>query len=59
MKKAINKINLAGRIYEKNIALKTVQDSSKQSYGTEFINGTLDIATDDECLNIVQVHLHM
>lgn len=56
MKKAINKITLAGRIYEKNIALKTVQDSSKASFGTEFINGTLDIATDDDCLNIVQVH---
>ena len=56
MKKAINKITLAGRIYEKNIALKTVQDSSKESYGTEFINGTLDIATDDDCLSIVQVH---
>jgi len=56
MRKTLNKVTLAGRVYESNIALKTVQDQSKESYGTEFINGTLDIATDDECLNIVQVH---
>lgn len=56
MKKAINKVTLAGRVYESNLALKTVQDTSKASYGTPFINGTIDIATDDECVNIVQVH---
>lgn len=56
MRKALNKVTLCGRVYEHNLALKTVQDQSKASYGTEFINGTLDIATDDACLNIVQVH---
>jgi len=56
MRKALNKVTLSGRVYDHKLALKTVQDSSKQSYGTEFINGTIDIATDDACLNIVQVH---
>ena len=56
MRKTINQITLAGRVYESNIALKKVQDTSKESFGTEFINGTLDIATDEDCLNVVQVH---
>lgn len=56
MRKALNKITLSGRVYDHKLALKTVQDSSKASYGTEFINGTLDVATDEACLNIVQVH---
>ena len=57
MRKTINKISVIGRIYDvSNIAVKTVQDTTKSSYGTEYINGTLDVATDEECLNIVQVH---
>lgn len=56
MRKALNKITLSGRVYDHKLALKTVQDTNKESYGTEFINGTIDIATDEACLNIVQVH---
>lgn len=56
MKKTINRVQVQGRVYDHALALKTVQDSSKESFGTEFINGTLDVATDDAGLNIVQVH---
>lgn len=56
MRKALNKVSLQGRVYDHNLQLKTVSDQSKASFGTEFINGTLDIATDDAGLNIVQVH---
>ena len=55
MRKALNKVSLQGRVYDHNLQLKTVSDQSKASFGTEFINGTLDIATDDACMNIVTV----
>lgn len=55
MKKAINKINLSGRIYEHKLEEKVTGETSKAP-GTPFISGTLDIATDDAGLNIVQVH---
>ena len=57
MKKTTNKISVIGRVYDaSNISVKTVQDTSKPSYGTEYINGNLDIATDDDCLNVISVH---
>ena len=55
MKKAINKTTLIGRIYEQNLVEKITGESSKNP-GTPFIAGTIDIATDDDCMNIVQVH---
>ena len=58
MKKSnINKIHVSGRIYDASqLAIKTVQRTDSENFGKEFINGTLDIATDNDCLNIVSVH---
>ena len=55
-KKVINVEDLYGRIYEHNLAIKTVQNKASANFGKEFLNGTLSIATDDECLNVVDVH---
>lgn len=55
MKKAINKVNLQGRVYDFTIAEKITGEGSKNP-GTAYIGGTLDIATDDACLNVVQVN---
>lgn len=55
MRKTINKVGLSGRIYEHKLVEKVSGENSKNP-GTPFIAGTLDIATDDDCLNIVQVH---
>lgn len=54
-KKIFNKEHIEGRLYEHNLAIKTVQNSDSKNFGKEFIGGTLDIATDDECLNIVTI----
>ena len=51
----LNKERIEGRIYEHNLSLKQVQNEASDNYGKDFINGTLDIATDDEGLNIVTV----
>ena len=56
MKKTVNKEHVEGRVYEHNLAIKTVQNKDSAHFGKEFINGTLDIATDDDCLNIVTIN---
>lgn len=55
MKKMINTTRIEGFIYEHNLELKVTGDNSKNP-GTPFISGTLSIATDDACTNIVPVH---
>jgi len=55
-KNVINRVHVSGRIYDHKLALKTVQNTESANYGKEFINGTIDIATDNDCLNVVQVH---
>ena len=56
MKKTVNKEHVEGRVYEHNLTIKTVQNTESKNYGNEFIGGTLDIATDDECLNVVTIN---
>ncbi len=55
MKKMVNTAFISGLIYESRLEKKVSGPNSKNP-GTEFINGFLDIATDDDCLNIVPVH---
>lgn len=56
MKKTINKEHIEGRVYEHDLAIKKVQNESSKNFGKEFISGTLDIATDEDCMNIVTIH---
>jgi hypothetical protein len=53
--KMINRERVEGRVYDHNLAIKVTGESSKKP-GTEYINGTLDVATDDAGLNIVTVN---
>lgn len=55
MRKALNKETICGRIYDFTVAEKVTGESSKVP-GTPYIGGTLDIATDEACLNVVQVN---
>ncbi len=56
MRKPINKEHVEGRVYEHNLAIKTVQNRESANFGKEFIGGSLDIATDEDCLNIVTIN---
>ncbi len=56
MKKIINSEIIEGRVYQHNLELKTVQNKDSANFGTEFISGTLDVATDEEGLNVISVH---
>lgn len=55
MKKPINKEYVEGRVHSHKLALKTVQNTSSENYGKEFINGSVDIATSEDGMNIVTV----
>lgn len=55
MKNFVNKSHISGFIYEHDLALKVTGAQSKAP-NTQYITGTLSVATDDACLNIVPVH---
>lgn len=55
MKKITNAVRVQGRFYAHNLVKKVSGENSKNP-GTEFISGTIDVATDEEGLNIVQFH---
>lgn len=55
MRKTINQTHIEGYVYESKLEVKVSGPNSKNP-GTEFINGTLSIATDDELTNVVPVH---
>lgn len=50
-----NTTHIEGLLYQHTLALKTTGEKSKTP-GVQFINGTIDIATDDALVNIVTVH---
>lgn len=55
MKKMINTTTIEGILYQHDLNLKISGENSKNP-GTQYINGTIEIATDDACTNIVPVH---
>lgn len=54
-KSFINSTHIEGYIYENKLEEKVSGETSKNP-GTPFISGNLSIATDDDLLNVVQVH---
>ena len=55
MKAMINKTHIEGILYEHDLELKVSGPNSKTP-GTQFITGTVSLATDDAGVNIVPVH---
>lgn len=47
---------IEGRVYSYNLSLKKVGNKESKNYGQDFITGTLSIATDDACTNVVDIH---
>lgn len=54
LKKMINKTHVEGLLYEHKLEERESGPASKNP-GTPYIRGSVDIATDDDCLNIVTV----
>lgn len=57
MRKTINKVRVEGRLYDiSKLALKKVENKESAHYGEDFIGGSIDVATDEEGLNVVTVN---
>jgi len=55
-KNFVNQEFIVGRLYQHDLTLKTVQNKESANFGKEFIQGTIDIATDEEGLNVIPIH---
>ena len=55
MKKMINATHIEGKLYQHDLKLKVSGEKSKNP-GIEYISGNIEIATDNEGVNIVPVH---
>ena len=55
MKKMVNKVHLEGRLYQHSLEKKVTGPQSKKP-GTEYIQGNIEVATDEDVTNIVSVH---
>lgn len=55
MRKTMNTVHLEGLLYEHDLSMKVSGPNSKTP-NTPFITGTISIATDDDCVNVVPVH---
>ena len=56
MRRNINQENVEGLLYEQNLEIKTVQNQQSANFGKEFIRGTVSVATDNDCLNVITVN---
>ena len=54
MRKTKNEVNLQGKIYDFDITEKVTGEKS-QNPGTPYIGGSISIATDEDCLNVIKV----
>ena len=55
MKKTINKEHIEGYLFEHKLEVKTCGPTSKTP-GAQYIAGTLDVAVDEEGMNVLQTH---
>ena len=56
MRKAQNTERIEGRIYQHDLTVKQVQNQASENFGKDFIAGNIEVATDDEMLNVIKVH---
>lgn len=55
MKNTINTCHIEGYVYDHTLELRKSGENSKNP-GTEFIMGILNVATDNDCTNIIPIH---
>lgn len=56
MRKPKNEEYIEGRVFQHNLSIKTVQNDKSENYGKSYISGDLDVAVDEEGLNVLKVH---
>ena len=53
-----NKTHIEGRVYQHSLAVKTVQNQQSKNFGKPYINGSIEIATDEQGLNVIPVRFN-
>lgn len=56
MRRNINTETIEGRVFECDVALKTVTNQASPNFGTPYLNGTVSVATDEAGLNVLTVN---
>ena len=56
MRKAQNTERIEGRVYQHDLTVKQVQNKDSKNFGKDFIAGNLEVATDEEGLNVIKIH---
>lgn len=56
MRKNINTEHIEGYVYEHSLTIKQVKNEKSKNFGQNFISGELEIAVDEDAMNIVAVH---
>ena len=55
-KNFINSEFVEGRLYQHDLVMKKVKNEASKNFGKDFISGSIEIATDEEGLNLVSIH---
>ena len=55
MRKNLNSEHIEGRLYQHSLEVKTVKNQQSANFGKPFIGGKIEIATDEQGLNVVPV----
>ena len=55
-KNFMNQEFIIGRLYQHNLVMKQVSNKDSKNFGKDFISGTIDVATDEEGLNVIPIH---
>lgn len=55
MRKVVNNVHIEGQLYNADLKIKTTGPNSKNP-GTEYINGSISVAVDEDRTNILNVH---
>lgn len=56
MRKNTNQEHIEGYVYSHDLVVKTVQNAESKNYGKEFISGNVEVAVDEDTLNVIPVH---
>lgn len=56
MRKNVNEEIIEGRVYDHSLQIKKVGNKASKNFGIDFISGNLNVATDEDGLNVIPVH---
>ena len=56
MRKNVNTEHIEGKIYQHTLELKTVQNQQSANYGKAYIQGTVEVAVDEQAMNVIPVN---